>query len=91
MGFFGFTLKRGPDGKATPQRRHLAVVDLVSAMHQVRDIIQVWQEVVGWPGLPPFSGGVYDAWPARAAQGLVICRQEFAMAEAYASQELARG
>jgi len=53
----------------------------------VADVLARWWAVLQWPSAPPFSGGVLDAWPARLAEGLVICRQEWAAVQEVLAQE----
>jgi hypothetical protein len=36
-----------------------------------------------WPELPPFTGGVLDAWPAREADGLAFAKREWALVQSY--------
>lgn len=83
MGWFGWTAAF----EAPPQLRWEARVDLGVALPAVRDVLQRWWTVLQWPSAPPFSGGVLDAWPARIADGLVICRQEWAAVQAVLTQE----
>lgn len=45
-------------------------------MEESWDVLEVWQAVAAWPDAPPLTGGVWDEWPARLAQGLAVCRRE---------------
>lgn len=71
MGFFGFTLK----GKRV-EPRHRGVVSIDAAYTAVGDVLAVWRDVSSWPDAPPFSGGVWDAWPRRLAQGIALLKAE---------------
>lgn len=86
MGFFGFTLTRTvTNGKpaVSAQPRFKAVVNLEEAHARVADITSVWREVARWGDAAPFSGGVFDAWPRRIAQGLAFLRGESKAVESY--------
>lgn len=72
MGFFGYTAQ----AKGAPQPRWRARVDVEAAIVAVTDVLAVWREVAMWPDAPPFSGGIFDAWPHRLARGLAVCRAE---------------
>lgn len=73
-GYFGWT----PSLEGPPQFRHRARVDLDAAKSAVGDILGRFWTVLDWPSAPPFSGGVLDAWPSRLADGLAVCRKEWA-------------
>jgi hypothetical protein len=89
MGFFGLT-PQWRDGKpAAPQPRHLALVDIDEAHAKVADIVAVWRSTSQWVDAPPFSGGVWDSWPKRIADGLAFMRSEAAVVKAYLRQEAA--
>lgn len=79
MGFFGYT---AADDDAASQPRHRAVIDLDDAFLRSEDVLDAWVDARRWPDAPPFSGGVLDAWPARLAQGLAVCRYEEAAVRA---------
>jgi hypothetical protein len=51
-------------------------VDLDAAHREVADVLDVWREVSLWPDSPPFTGGVFDAWPRRIARGIALLRSE---------------
>lgn len=57
------------------------------AFARVGDILEVWAAVGRWPESQPFSGGVWDEWPNRLAQGLALLRVEFGAAQAYLRHE----
>jgi hypothetical protein len=40
------------------------------------------------PGVPLFSGGAFDAWPARAVDAMAIAREELAHVKAYLKYEV---
>ncbi len=86
MGFFGWT----PDGAGPLQMRWQARVDLERARRQVADITQRWWAMMAWDA-PPFSGGVLDAWPARLADGLAVCKSEWAAIQAALKAEAEQG
>ena len=81
IGYFGWTLstKKGQ----SPQYRWKGVVDLDTAREEVADVLAVWREVSRWPEAPPFTGGVFDEWPRRLAQGVSFLRSESAAVVAY--------
>lgn len=54
------------------------VVDIEEAMDAVADVLHAWWQLQAWPGMPPFSGGVLDAWPQRLSDGLSEARREWA-------------
>jgi hypothetical protein len=53
----------------------------------VADIVAVWRSTSQWVDAPPFSGGVWDSWPKRIADGLAFMRSEAAVVKAYLRQE----
>ena len=72
-GFFG--LDTGNAGASVP--RYTSRVDITQALAEVDDVLEVWAATATWgEAAPPFSGGVWDSWPARMAQGLAVCRAE---------------
>lgn len=75
VGFFGFN-----PGSSTspPQYRWKGRLDIDVAREKVADILERWWAVSAWPEAAPFSGGILDAWPSRLADGLAICRSEWA-------------
>lgn len=85
MGFFGLTAPM-EKGKA-PQPRWLGVVDIDEAHEEVADILEVWRATSRWGEAAPFSGGVWDAWPQRLAQGLAFLRGELQAVVAYLRHE----
>lgn len=91
MGFFGFTPEWTKEGKPAPaQPRHRGVVDIDVAHREVGDVLAVWRSVSLWPDAPPFTGGVWDAWPRRLAEGVAFLKAEAAVVQAYLRQEAAR-
>lgn len=91
MGFFGFTTQPLKDGKPQPaQPRHRGRVDVDEAYAVVKDILEVWRAVASWEAAQPFSGGVWDSWPQRQAQGLAFLRVESKAVQAYLA-EVSRG
>lgn len=88
MGFFGFTTQPPKDGKPVPaQPRHRGVVDIDEAHEAVRDVLEVWRATSSWGEAPPFSGGVWDAWPQRVSQGLAFLRNEMKAVVAYLQEQ----
>lgn len=84
LGRFGFTVQPKKDGRpVAPQYRHKGVVDIDEAHAEVGDILAVWRATSSWPDAPPFTGGVWDAWPARVAAGLAFLRSEVGAVTAY--------
>ena len=91
MGFFGFTTQPFKDGKPQPaQPRWRGKVDIDEAYEAVRDVLEVWRSVMQWPEAAPFSGGVWDSWPQRLAQGVAFLRMESKAVQAYLA-EVTRG
>lgn len=95
MGFFGYNVQaKGPPQprwKGTREEPRRAVVDIDEAHEAVRDILKVWRSTSSWPDAPPFSGGVWDSWPQRMAQGLSFLRNEMKAVSAYLQEEASRG
>lgn len=88
MGFFGFTPEWDSKGKPKPpQPRHRGVVDIDQAHREVADVLAVWRAAQLAPDAPAFSGGVWDAWPKRLAEGLAFLRAEAAVVTAYLRHE----
>jgi len=91
MGWFGFTVTAGD---APPQPRHRAVVNIDEAHASVADVLTVWRSTSLFPDAPAFTGGVFDAWPHRIAQGLALLRAESQALQMYLmklKKEPARG
>ena len=78
---------RTPQAGLSPQPRHKTRLDPLEAVAAVQDILEVWHRVSQWPDAQPISGGVWDAWPARLADGLAICRDEAAAVRSYLVHE----
>lgn len=87
MGFFGLTVTQGKDGKPRLEPRWTHVVDIDEAHEAVADILEVWRATSRWGEAPPFSGGVWDAWPQRLSQGLAFLRGEMQAVLAYLRHE----
>jgi hypothetical protein len=62
-------------------------VDLDEGAQRIGDVLSRWWVMMQWPDAQPYSGGVLDAWPARIADGLVICRNEWAAVRAAVEDE----
>lgn len=54
----------------------MATVDLDEALEVALPLLEVWWTVRKHPDAPPFSGGVWDAWPARDADVCAVAREE---------------
>ncbi len=52
------------------------MVDVDEALSESTEVLEMWRETQKHPEAPPFSGGVMDAWPAWAVDGLAVCRVE---------------
>lgn len=78
-GFFGFSY----DG----QPRREARVDIKEALAESEGFRERFWKWLQWPQAQPFSGGVWDAWPARDADALAFARREWAVVQAYVTQE----
>lgn len=73
-GYFG---ERPPvEKESAPQPIHMAVVDIDDAIEEASPLLEAWWHVRKHPDSPPFSGGVYDAWPARDADVCAVARDE---------------
>lgn len=84
QGFFGFEVRAG---SASP-RWSARDIDFDEVQREVGDVLDAWVGSMKWPNVPPFSGGVLDAWPARLADGLAFAREEWALVRAYVLNEL---
>jgi hypothetical protein len=60
----------------TPQPAYLELVDIDEALAAAEPLLEVWWVVRKHPDAPPFSGGVWDAWPARDSDVCAIARAE---------------
>lgn len=58
-------------------------MDIDEAHEAVADVLAVWREVARWPDAPPFTGGVFDDWPRRLAQGVAFLKGESSAVVAY--------
>jgi hypothetical protein len=65
-----------PPAKPSLEYRWKGTVDLDAAHREVADVLEVWREVSRWPDSPPFTGGVFDAWPRRLTRGISLLRSE---------------
>lgn len=54
------------------------------------DVLAVWRSVSLWPDAQPFSGGVWDSWPKRLADGVAFLAAESKVVTAYLHQEATR-
>ncbi len=48
--------------------------------------MELWQETQKHPDIPAFTGGMLDAWPAYAVDGLAIARDEVRLIRAFLSK-----
>lgn len=80
--FFGYS----PPGKGQNSwqaGRWSGRIDIEEALAATEGLRgQLWKWL-RWPDAQPFSGGVWDAWPARSADGLAFAKREWAMVQAY--------
>lgn len=90
MGFFGFTTST-KDGKTTVAPRWRDVPDIDEAHREVADVMAAWRAWREWPEAAPFSGGAFDSWPKRLAEGLAFLRAESRVVAEYLRYEEARG
>jgi hypothetical protein len=60
-------------------------VDINEALEVAMPLLEVWWHVRKHPDAPAFSGGVWDAWPARDADVCAIARLEEQHIDAYLS------
>jgi len=73
-GFFGWTADETPQ----PRWQVPEGVDVVGGEEEVRDVLEAWWRWLPWEDVaPPFTGAV-EEWPARCADGLAVCRREWA-------------
>lgn len=89
MGFFGFTTTT-KDGKATVAPRWRGVPDIDEAHREVADVMAAWRAWREWPEAAPFTGGAFDSWPKRLAEGLAFLRAEAKVLAEYLRYEEAR-
>lgn len=73
--------------RVPPQPRHTEKVDIDEAFAAAGDILEVFSRCLQWPTAQPFSGGVWDAWPARLTEGLAFCRGEWTAVGAFLKHE----
>lgn len=59
-----------------PEHGLRGIVDIDEALAAATPLLEVWWEVRKHPDAPPFSGGVWDAWPARDADVCALAREE---------------
>lgn len=64
-----------PDGLA-PQPRWAEVVDLPEALKATAVELSYFRAGEAHPGVPLFSGGLLDAWPATMVDALMVLRRE---------------
>jgi len=95
----GFVGYEPPAGNATPQPRfvldklprEVAMATPAELMEKTRREFDFYFHVAGHEA-PAFSGGVWDAWPARATQVLAVMQQETAIIrEVQRAEERRRG
>lgn len=86
MGFLGYNPGQGG---ADPQGRHW-VAQLPALTHPLAEILtaaaplmSLWDTEQRFPGLPLYSGGLLDSWPAVAVDALAICREEWPYVQAH--------
>lgn len=51
-------------------------IDEALADTQVCAVLDAWESARMFEGVPAYSGGLLDTWPALMVDGLAICRQE---------------
>ncbi len=64
-----------------------ARLDLHQALHESRDLMNLWFAAQQHPEVPAFAGGLLDGWPSYAADALGICRRELAAIHRLRDQE----
>jgi hypothetical protein len=60
-------------------------VDIQRAVNESEDLVDLWLQTQKAPGVPAYSGGVLDSWPAEAVDALAIARSEVTMITAFLS------
>ena len=58
------------------QPAHKGQIDIDEALAVATPLLETWWAVRAHPDSPPFSGGVYDGWPARDAEVIAYARAE---------------
>ncbi len=67
-------------------------VDIRQALAESEHALSLWYVVRKHPDSQPFSGGVFDAWPAWGAEVIAICRdEEFEIRRFQQNKEQAHG
>ncbi len=70
----------------------MKVLDIDHAVRVSGHSLNVWSDVRKHPDSQPYSGGVFDSWPAWAVDALAICRdEEFEIHRFQQHQEHAHG
>jgi hypothetical protein len=92
-GFFGYDVlpHRGKGPRVPPQPRfvrgkHFAELDIARAVELSAPLVGLWATVAPHEGVPAFSGGLMDSWPAYAVDALAVCRAETAVIRAYLAE-----
>jgi hypothetical protein len=76
-------------GGADEPRMH-GRVDLSEALRVSAWALDLFEQSLELPEAPLFSGGTFDAWPAKAVDALAVCRRELAAVRACEARERAR-
>lgn len=90
MGFFGFTVQTSAQGKPSVSPRWKGAPDIDEAHLAVADVMAAWRAWREWPDSAPFTGGAFDSWPKRLAEGLAFLRAEAKVLAEYLRYEEAR-
>lgn len=73
-----------------PQPRWMEVVDLEEAREVAAVELSYFRACEAHPGVPPFSGGLLDAWPSAMVDALMVLRREAEAIEALDRQSQRR-
>lgn len=65
----------------------MRVVDIEAALDASMLLIEKWRHARLNPGVPLYSGGIWDAWPARDVEALAVLSGEFTVIESFLRNE----
>lgn len=84
LGFFGWTPPREKGAAAQPRwlkGKHFEELELDEALRDSSEVLRRFCLTEAHPGVPAYSGGLLDAWPAKDAQGFAHAKAELEVIE----------
>lgn len=79
-----------PQSESVKVPRWEGQVDIEQARRESGPALEHWALSQAHPGVPLYSGGLLDVWPAWAVDALSICREEAAAVERLVEWERAK-